>query len=215
MLPFCLVAIVLLIDVSGSVPDEMYAAQRDGAAAAFEDPRLLHAIEASDGVAVLVAQFDTVAATRLGWTLIRDGVASRGFARDLRAIDRLDRHRPTAIGRAIAHASDALAEAPCAPNARLIDISTDGHETDPHPPAREARDAAAAEGIVINAIAFEPFDGLGQGAAWVALALSETEAWLHDNVATGFVRVATGATGFHEAFRGKVVFEITQAVPPP
>jgi hypothetical protein len=215
MLPACLVAIVLLIDVSGSVRDEMYAAQRDGTAAAFEDPRLLRAIEASDGVAVLVAQFDTVAATRLGWTLLRDGAASHAFARDLRAIGRLDRHRPTAIGRAIAHAAEALAEAPCEPFARVIDISTDGHETDPHPPAWEARDAAAAEGIVINAIAFEPFDGLGRGEAWVGMALAETEAWLRENVATGFVRVATNAAGFHEAFRVKVVFEITQAVPPP
>jgi hypothetical protein len=214
MLPACLVAIVLLIDVSSSVMDQMYVAQRDGVAAAFEDPRLLHAIEASHGVAALVAQFDDTVGARSGWRLIRDTAAAHRFAAELRAVPRMADTRPTAIGRAIAQAHAAFAEAPCVPDARLIDISTDGFETDPHPPAPDARDAAAADGIVINAIAFPAQDGPGGGVLWVAATLLDAQDWLRRHVATGFVRVADAPADFADAFRSKVVFEITQ-VPAP
>jgi hypothetical protein len=211
----CLAAIVLLIDMSASVSHGMYAAQRDGAAAAFEDPQLIRTIEASDGVAVLMADFDNVSVTRLPWTVVRDAASARRLAGAMRAVERSSGVGSTAIGRAIAHAQDALSAPPCAPGLRLIDISTDGMENNARPPAREARDAAAAEGIVINAIAF-----LDPNVATVAELpgeemLAEAEAWLRAHVATGFVRVARQQDGFRNAFRSKVVFELTQQAAPP
>jgi len=211
----CFVAIVLLIDISGSVSENAFRAQRDGTASAFEDPGLLRAIETSDGVAVMVMQFDADTYVSVGWRLIADRQAARGFAQELRAMTRLARVRPTAIGRALTHAQAALSEAPCVPSARLIDIATDGYETDQRIPARMARAVAAEDGVVINAIAFNAFDGLAHGEDWVGLVLRETEDWLRDNVATGFVRVANDPAGFHDAVRSKVVLEITRLRPGP
>ncbi|MGG5823164.1 DUF1194 domain-containing protein [Falsiroseomonas sp. HW251] len=208
----CLAAIVLLMDVSGSVPDRLYVAQRDGAAGAFADRRLLQAIEAQ-GVAVLVAEFDTTVTTRLGWQLLRDADQARDFAEALRALRRSSRDRPTSIGRAIAHAAAALRDAPCVAFRRVIDVATDGFETDRSLPASIARDDAAAEGIVINAIAFfGPDDAMIEQLSTEA-GLAEAEAWLRENVATGFVHAADGLPDFDTAFRRKVVLEITESLP--
>lgn len=210
----CLVAIVLLMDASGSVPDPLYTAQRDGAAAAFEDQRLHRTLERSDGLAVLVADFDAQARTRLAWTLIRNRDDAAAFAAALRGIRRLGRSGVTAVGRALAHANAELAEAPCAPANRMVDISTDGIETDSRLPAAAMRDAAADAGTVINAIAF--LDPVLTASAEFGAdeILAESEAWLRDNVATGFVRTARGAQGFEESFRAKVIFEVTGLDPP-
>jgi hypothetical protein len=208
-LPVCLVAIVLLMDASGSVPDPLYAAQRDGAAAAFEDQRLHRTLERSDGIAVLVADFDAQARTRVPWTLIRGRDDAARLASALREVRRTGRSGVTAVGRALAHANAVLAEAPCAPTTRMIDISTDGIETDSRLPAAYMRDTAAADGVVINAIAF--LDPVITASADIdgEEILAESEAWLRENVATGFVRIARGAQGFEESFRAKVIFEVT------
>jgi hypothetical protein len=208
-LPACLVAIVLLMDASGSVPDMLYAAQRDGAAAAFDDVRLIRTLERSDGVAVLVADFDMAARIRLPWALIRTGEEAHRFAAGLREIRRTGRSGVTAVGLALAHANAALAAAPCVATTRMVDISTDGLETDARLPAAFARDAAAAEGIVINAIAFLDPAIVASPELPGEEILAESEAWLRENVATGFVRVARGAQGFEESFRAKVIFELT------
>lgn len=209
VLPACLVAIVLLMDMSGSVPEPLYAAQRDGAAAALEDARLIRTLERSDGIAVMVAEFDTGPRTRLPWTLLRTAEEARRFVASPRALRRQGRSGVTAVGRALAHATAAFAEAPCVPTTRMVDVSTDGIETDARLPAAYVRDLAVAEGIVINAIAFlDPvlLDSVEIGGVSI---LAESEAWLRENVATGFVRVARRDQGFEESFRAKVIFELT------
>ncbi len=205
----CFVAIVLLLDVSGSVSNRVYAAQRDGVAAAFEDSRLVRTIERSDGIAVLMADFDAVPRTRLGWTLIRGGAEARAFAAALREVQRRGGSATTAIGRAILHAHEELGQPPCVPGTRLIDVSTDGFETDVRIPARAARDAAVADGVVINAIAFLDPASVASPDLPVDEMLEEAAAWLRENVATGFVRVARGPAAFEDAFRAKVIFEVT------
>jgi hypothetical protein len=204
----CLAALVLLIDTSGSVPDHLYAAQRDGTALAFETPQLVRAMEQDGGMAVMVADFASRAMVRLGWTVIRNASEAGHFAVAIRALERSGRHDITAIGRAIADAHRELAAAPCLPQFRVIDISTDGQETISLTPAREARDAAAAEGVIINAIAFGPRSGELTGFDSASL-LTDTELWLRENVATGFVRVAVEESEFLEAFRNKLVTEVT------
>ncbi|MGG5823166.1 DUF1194 domain-containing protein [Falsiroseomonas sp. HW251] len=213
-LPACLVAIVLLIDASGSVPDPLYAAQRDGPASAFEDPRLIRTLERSDGIAVLLADFDAQARTRVPWTLIRTRDDAAAFATAVRAIRRTGRSGVTAVGRALAHANAVLAEAPCTPANRMVDISTDGIETDSRLPAPFMRDAAADAGTVINAIAFLDPALAASPEFGADEILAESEAWLRDHVATGFVRIARGAQGFEESFRAKVIVEVTSLEPP-
>ena len=76
-MPACLAAIVLLLDVSGSVDNTHYAAQRDGTAAAFEHPHVIGTIAASEGVAVALAEFAYRATTRLGWVMICGSITVR------------------------------------------------------------------------------------------------------------------------------------------
>lgn len=209
----CWVAIVLLIDASASVSDRLYSAQRDGTAAAFEDSRLMRGLEAAGPLAVLVADFGFLPLVRLEWTLIRQESEARQFAADVRALRRSGWNGNTAIGRAVAFAVQELAAPPCTPGFRIIDISTDGEETDSRVTAKDARDAAAAEGITVNAIAFPP--AVADSADARAAHLAEAERWLREHVATGFVRVANDPAAILQAFRDKVVFEITQATSGP
>ncbi len=203
----CAAAIVLLIDVSGSVPDPHYHAQRDGTAAAFEHPQVIRAIEASGGIAVTVAEFGFQVVTRVEWTIIRDALESRRFARTMRELGRVDRGSLTAVGYAIEFGRIALQSAPCIASERVIDISTDGDETASRIPARVARDFAASEGISINAIAFSAHDSVTDDPGVVS-ELVRAGNWLRENVATGFTWLAAEPGGYKEAFRSKLTLEI-------
>jgi hypothetical protein len=209
-LPTCLVAIVLLLDTSGSVSDAHYAAQREGTAAAFEHPQVVRTVEATRGIAVLVAEFSVTATTRVGWTLVSDAASARHLAQTIRAVPRREGHQLTAIGTAIEHARTELDAVPCSPQRRVVDISTDGYETERERPAEFARAAAAADGIEINALAFNSWDPPGAEASQPG-EVADVEAWLRSHVATGFVRVVTGPEGYATAFRGKLVTEIASA----
>lgn len=206
----CLAAVVFLIDSSASIADRHFAMQREGTAAAFEDPHVMSVIETSEGVAVLVADFAYAATTRVDWTLLRTAGEARGLAALLRRMQRVDRMGHTAIGHAIEHARQALRRAPCAPQLRVIDVSTDGIESLSRISIEAARHAAAAAGITVNALVFNASDQIVGGPGQVAL-MAEAEAWLRDNVVTGFLRVVTEPAGYAEAFRRKFRTEIARA----
>lgn len=207
MLPPCLVAIVFLIDSSASVPDAQFALQRDGTAAAFEDRRVIAAIEASSGIAALVAEFGYGARRRLGWQLVRDRSEARAFAESLRRIGREDRSGVTAIGFAVEFARLALRTAPCDARLRVIDISTDGVESMARLPPWRARDAAHADGVEVNAILF-PSNGVLAPDVDPRQALDAAARWLRSNVVTGFVRLALDNESYAPAFRAKLLTEI-------
>lgn len=208
----CFAAIVLLLDTSASVSDRLYAAQRDGTAAAFETPRLVQAIEDHGGIAVMVVEFGFVALVRLEWTLVRRAVDAAAFASAVRSLQRSGRNGNTAIGHALARAQEELRSVPCRPEFQIIDISTDGEESMPRMPVRQVRESAVAAEIVVNAIVFPSSVG-ADTTTETAVRLVEAEAWLRENVATGFVRVAVEEDGFVEAFRNKLVHELTELRP--
>ncbi|WP_270933391.1 DUF1194 domain-containing protein [Falsiroseomonas oryzae] len=206
-LPNCLAAVVLLIDVSGSIDNSHYAAQRDGTAAAFEHPQVITAIESSGGIAATVVEFAYRSTTQLSWTIIRDEMSARQFATDIRALGRSDNGFITAIGDAIEHGRALLRSAPCLAERRVVDVSTDGYAEGGRIGPVQARDAAVADGIEINALLFdatvdpdaEPYDMDEIHAA---------EDWLRRNVATGFVRLTHRTGTYGDAFRHKLVLEI-------
>ncbi len=206
-LPGCLAAIVLLLDVSGSVDGTHYAAQRDGTAAAFEHPSVIGTIATSEGIAVALAQFAYRATTRLGWVMIRDEASSRRFAEAVRALERRDNGFITAIGDALEHGRDLLRDPPCRPALRVIDISTDGFAEGGSVSPANARDAAQAEGIEINALLFDAIADPGAEPNDPA-ELAAAEDWLRGQVATGFVRPAYRSGGYAAAFRQKLLMEI-------
>ncbi|MBR0669795.1 DUF1194 domain-containing protein [Neoroseomonas soli] len=205
--PACLAAVAFLIDASGSISDRHFAIQRDGTAAAFEDPQVIALIEASEGIAVLVGEFGYGATTRVDWSLIRNETEARRFAATVRGLGRVHRMSQTAIGHAIDHARLAHRDAPCTPQLRVIDVSTDGVESLTRIPIEAVRSAASADRITVNVLLLDPNDQVREGLDRFAL-VTEAEAWLRDNVVTGFLRLAAEPGGYAEAFRRKFLTEI-------
>lgn len=156
------VALVLAVDVSGSVSADRFELQREGYAAAFRNPRVLNAIRslATQSVAVAMMQWTGPAlhVVAVDWTLIKDEASAQGFADAIAAAPRQLFAGGTSISGAIDYSRLLLALGPFHGARRVIDVSGDG-ANNRGPPAAPARDAAVREGIAINGLpilALEP-----------------------------------------------------------
>jgi hypothetical protein len=195
-------ALVLAVDVSGSVTAGSYVLQRDGIARAFENPRLAGAISAvPDGIEALVLEWsdpDRIAIT-VGWTRLADATSAADFAAAVRATKRSSEGL-TAIGPALLAAAAAFDHMPEPAPRRIIDISGDGMANFGLPPTA-ARDRIVAAGISINGLAIlteEP---------WL-------EAYYRSNVIGGsgaFVVAAPDFRSFADAMLRKLAQEIASA----
>lgn len=194
-------AIVMALDVSGSVTPDSYILQRDGIARAFEDPRLARVIAAAPGgIEALVLEWsdpDKVAIT-VGWTKITSENSAAAFAAAVRGTARTS-HGLTAIGSALAAAAAQFDKLPQPAARRVIDISGDGMANIGAPPA-VVRDRVVQDGITIN-----------------GLAILAEEAWLEDyyrdHVIGGpgaFVAAARDFRSFADAMLRKLVQEVAQ-----
>ncbi len=148
------VALLLAIDASASIDFNEFDLQMRGLAAAFEHPALIAAIVGGPNrrIAVALLQWSGAHEQKLviGWRLIGNGIEARALARDIRNTPRYFRGGTsiTAMLRATAQIFTAL---PYRARRRIIDISGDGSNTDPRPPAA-ARQRLLAAGITINAL---------------------------------------------------------------
>ena len=148
------IALVMAIDVSGSVSSGRYALQHEGIARAFETPRLVDTIAAMPGeFEALVLEWsdpDKIAIT-VGWTHIANRNAAAAFAAAVRSTTRTS-HGLTAIGSAMLAAGAAFDHMPEPAEHRVIDVSGDGMANFGVPPAI-ARDILVKKGITINGLA--------------------------------------------------------------
>jgi hypothetical protein len=198
------VALVLAIDVSGSVSPGRYALQHDGIAHAFESPQLLKTIgRLPGGIEALVLEWsdpEKIAIT-VGWTRITNRANAAAFAAAVRATHRTSSGL-TAIGSAMLAAGAAFEHMPEPAARRIIDISGDGSANYGEPPAL-ARDALVKRGITINGLAIlteEP----------------DLDAYYRKNVIGGpsaFVLVAQNMASFATAIQTKLVTEIASLSP--
>lgn len=190
----CATALLLMLDVSGSINPEAFALQRDGHAAAFRSPAVVRSI-ARDGLAVAVMQWHSAQHVALGWRVLSSAADAEQMARDVEAMPRHGAGS-THTGAAITAGLALLETAPCGDQATL-DIVTDGPGDGP---VTEARDAAVAAGVRIN--------GLGVRTAFAAF--GDPVEWLRENVATpgGFVLEANGWGQFADAVRRKLSTEV-------
>lgn len=148
------VALVLAIDVSGSVNEERFQLQRAGYAKAFASPALIAAIRASEHHAIAVAlvqwSSDTMQKTLIDWTLISDAESAGAFSSTIaekpRVFDRM-----TSISGGIDYSADLLKLCPFEATHQVIDVSGDGSNNDGRP-VEQARDDAVAAGITINGL---------------------------------------------------------------
>jgi Ca-activated chloride channel homolog len=198
----CETALLLSIDVSGSIDSGDYRLQADGLAAALTDPEVAEALVRGQ-VALAVVQWSGPAQQELSldWQrmLTEDAVAH--FAARAAGMPRAFKGSDTAVGQAIRFALGQFgAVGDC--QRRVIDISGDGQENAGFTDAK-ARSEAVAAGVMINAIAIE--------AAGQAFPItSYYRKWVI--TPGGFVVSARGLQDYAETLRMKLLRELVKPV---
>lgn len=150
--------LVIAMDASGSIDADEFRLQREGLAESVSHPAVVAAIASKPRGVIAVAMTEWGspggAATAVEWMAVRDASSARALGEAIRAAPR-SRQSYNAIGDAIAHADALIAAAPFRAEDLVIDVAGDGPDMRSVLPAPEARDAAVARGITINALAIE------------------------------------------------------------
>ncbi len=197
----CAVALVLLLDASGSVSAGDWRMQVQGTADGIADEAVTRIIERQGAVAMTAIAFSDMTVPMVPWRIMRNAAEATAFAQSLRQSPR-PLYGGTRIGEAIEDAVLALDAAPCQAEQEVIDVASDG-DADPVPTMR-ARDAAALRGVRVNAI------GIGR------LPGGTPADWLRDNAVTmGGFSLEVGEWGdFARAMRRKLQMELAAVVAP-
>lgn len=194
----CEVALVLAIDVSGSIDAGEYRVQAEGTAAALQDPAVAEALLGGQ-VALTVLHWSSLGqqSVILPWSRMLSPRHLNTAADQIRTAPRAFAGSDTAVGEALDRALALFAEVPDCKR-RIIDISGDGPENMGNT-ARAARSRATAAGVAINAIAIED---LGQSTAITR--------FYRDWVITkgGFVITSRGVNAYPQAIRQKLLREL-------
>jgi hypothetical protein len=193
-------ALVLAVDVSGSVNDERFNLQRDGYAAAFASPQVADAIAAGPNHAILVTLVEWSGTGQqkqvIDWTVLDGKSTAESFGSALAEMPRAFSEM-TALGDAIDYAGKLLRNGGFGQARLIVDVSGDG-STNAGRRANLARDDAVAAGVTINGLpilAEEP----------------NLDKFYRENVIGGedaFLVVAHGFDDFADAIRNKLVREI-------
>ena len=198
----CETALVLSIDVSGSIDGGDYRLQTDGLAAALSDPEVAEALVRGQ-VALTVIQWSGIdqQAVVQPWQRMLTPEAVTRFAENAAALRRAFFGSDTAVGQGLRFAAAQFAAVPdCA--RRVIDVSGDGQENAGFTDSK-ARGEAMDLGLMINAIAIEepgpasPITNYYRG--WVI-------------TPGGFVVTARGLQDYAETLRLKLLRELTKPI---
>lgn len=196
----CDVALLLTVDVSGSIDRGEYRLQVEGMAAALDDPEVAEALLLGQA-ALGVVQWSGAGkqAVSMPWRRMLSPAEVADFARRARELPRAYTGSDTTVGEAIAFAVDQFAAVPDC-RRKVIDISGDGPQN-AGAPLGPARGAAAAAGVEINAIAIED----------PGRSIPITEFYRRYVVTrNGFVVTARGLTDYPRAIREKVLREVAR-----
>jgi len=203
----CSLALVLLLDMSGSVTPQDWQHQVEGHARALQAAPVREAIIANGPVAVRADAFSDYRHELAGWTLLRTEGDVSGFAATLRAGGRqVFPQGDTLTAQALEDSVDAFEGAPCAPDQRVIDLVTDGVPSD-RPRMGFVRHNLDEAGVRVNALFVETARGRADSAraGW-----DNGLDWLREEVVTGggVAMSADGWNDFTRQIRMKVVLEI-------
>lgn len=198
----CETALLLAIDVSGSIDAGDYRLQADGLAAALTDPEVAEALVKGQ-VALAAVQWSGVEeqALVLAWQRMLAPEDVTRFATRTAAVPRAFQGSDTAVGQAIRFATDQFAAVPDC-GRRVVDISGDGQENAGFTDAAARREALAS-GVIINAIAIEE-----PGPAIPITTYYRN--WIISP--DGFVLTARGLGDYAETLRLKLLRELTKPV---
>ncbi|WP_103255560.1 DUF1194 domain-containing protein [Tabrizicola aquatica] len=198
----CETALLLSIDVSGSISPGDYRLQTDGLAAALSDPAVTEAL-VRDQVALAVVQWSGLGeqALVLSWQRMLSPSDVARFAARAGALPRAFSGSDTALGQSIRFATAQFAAVPDC-RRKVLDLSGDGQENAGFTDAAARREAIAA-GLTINAIAIEaPGAGL------------PITTYFRNWIITpgGFVVTARGLQDYAETLRLKLLRELADSI---
>ncbi len=201
-------ALVLVVDVSGSVDAGRYTLQMEGIAKAFADPEIQRVITGGPHGAMFVTlvEWSDRPTVTIPWTLIRNDEDALGFAAKVRHAPRRDENGFTCMSRAIGLIADKVLPFLPAPAVRtVVDVSSDGRDNCNLTPTVDAlRDELVASNVMVNGLPILE----GNEAATL-------EGWYRDHVIGGVGALLVPAHGFADferAMREKFIVEIS-AVP--
>jgi hypothetical protein len=154
--------LVLAVDISYSMDREEQELQRDGYVQALTSPQFLNALKSNEHGRIAIAYLQWASYfdqdILIDWTIIDGPASAEAFAQRLKSAP-YRRAQRTSISGAIDRAVKLFDGNGFRSDRLVIDVSGDGENSSGRP-ARVARDAAVAQGIVINGLpilAFEPF----------------------------------------------------------
>jgi len=141
------VALVLTIDVSGSVDDNRFTLQGEGIAAALDSDDLAAAIAMGANQTIEVAVIEWAEEQRVvaPWTVLQRRDELSALANRVRAAGRSWVHTKTDPGGGIAAADHLMAAEPLAADRQVIDVSGDGRQNAGEVETAEARDVAVSQ----------------------------------------------------------------------
>lgn len=195
----CELALVLAVDVSGSVDSREYDIQMQGLAAALRDGIVVDALIEQEAMVTLIQWTGATRQRRtIPWTQMRADSDVLALADRIGTNKRVWRNYSTAIGEALIEAEAALVEVPQC-RRKVIDVSGDGISNEGVlPVTRHA--ALKSQGVVVNALAIETDD-------------DDLTAWFFENLIVGegaFVITANGFEDYPEQIRRKLQRETTR-----
>jgi len=207
----CRQALVLGLDISGSVDDHEYRLQMDGLAAALLSPKVQAAFLAIPDLPVRLSVFEWAGLgsqrNLIPWSEIRQADDLRRIAGQLNATRQTPRELQTAIGQAMLFGAQSLAsQTDC--NRRTLDLSGDG-ESNTGPRPRDVHGHPALSGVTVNALV------IGQNAArylnYSQSEIKQLTAYFETEVIRGpaaFVEAAIGFEDFENAMIRKLLKEL-------
>ncbi|HEY0204317.1 MAG TPA: DUF1194 domain-containing protein [Acetobacteraceae bacterium] len=212
--------LVLVSDVSRSVDDSEFTMQKDGYAAAFNDPRVISAIRngAVGAIAVCYVEFagSFEVQTVTPWRVVRDAASARALTDEIGAAPRSFYGR-TSISAGIDRGMHLLRDARGQFEAQrqVIDVAGDGTNNSGRD-VQAARDEAVEAGVTINGLAIINEHPVSYTYAHVQPPGGLPE-WYRQNVTGGpgsFVLEVREFSQFGEAMTSKLINEIA-ALPGP
>ncbi len=197
----CEVALMLAVDVSGSVDPREYRIQMEGLREGLLDRAVSAALVGGQSKLALMQWTGTSRQeVVIGWTTMRDDADVLAFANDVVSTPRVWRNFSTAIGEALVLSLPYFAQVPeC--ERYVIDISGDGPSNEGRAP-RSVWPALQAAGVTVNALVIEAgIPGLTR--------------YFESDVITGPGAFAVTANGFEEyprEIRRKLLRELTKSI---
>lgn len=208
----CRQALVLGLDVSGSVDLREYWLQRNGLASALEDPEVVAAFLAIPDAPVSVMVFEWSGAyyqrELYPWVSVISPNDLSEIANQLRTDKNVGGKNSTAIGAAILFAGNAF-ERVAGCWKRTLDLSGDGKNNDGPGPETMANDPSL-HNLTINGLVVIGYTGASSVLPKVDIA--ELVAYFQRNVIRGpgaFTEVTLGFEDFEHAMKKKLLREIS------